>query len=81
MLNTWVDIIRAGKTLYRPNDIVEASGIYDVVHDSNHEQKHQITCVKGERFPPCHGCSHGVRFRLSQRALHLSEHSLFRRDK
>ena len=52
---------------------VNVSGIYDVVGDTAHKEGHQVTCVKGELFPPCAGCNHKVKFRLHFAAHHLSE--------
>lgn len=60
---------------------VPHSGIYDVLHDSHHQQKHQVTCVYNERFPPCHGCGDGVRFRLAVKALHILQDSEFKPKK
>ena len=54
------------------------SGIYDVLHDRHHPQKHQVTCVHNESFPPCHGCGDEVRFRLAVKALHISQDPEFK---
>jgi hypothetical protein len=62
---------------YKPGDKVEHSGIYDVIHDPFHRKQHQVTCVYNEPFPPCHGCSHGVRFRLAVKAIHLKDEKDF----
>lgn len=70
--------VRINDKEYRTGDTVPESGIYDVVHDTNHAEKHQVTCIKGERFPPCRGSSDGYRFVLNQPALHISEHPAFR---
>ena len=63
---------------HRVGSIVPESGIYDVVHDKNHAQKHQVTCIAGKRFPPCRGCREDVQFRLAKAATHIEEHYLFR---
>ena len=40
--------------LYRPGELVPASGIYRCIRCGN-----EVTCVKGEPFPPCaSGCAH-----------------------
>lgn len=62
---------------FKPGELVEVSGIYRVVHDNNHAQPHEVTSVKGEPFPPCHRCSHGVRFILARQTIHVKEHELF----
>jgi hypothetical protein len=64
---------------FSPGDVVPTSGIYTVVHDKSHSQAHEVTCVRGEPFPPCRGCGQGVRFLLARAAKHLSEHEHFRK--
>lgn len=59
---------------HKPGEAVPVSGIYNVMHDQVHLAQHQITAVRGEHFPPCRGCGHGVRYALAQAALHLREH-------
>ena len=63
---------------FKPGDKVPHSGIYDVLHDTLHREKHQVTCVYNEPFPPCRGCGHGVRFRLAVKALHIVHDSDFK---
>ena len=63
---------------FSPGEKVQQSGIYDVLHDSNHRQRHQVTCVHGEPFPPCNHCGHNVRFRLAVKAMHIANHEDFR---
>ena len=41
---------------FKPGDLCPKSGIYDVVHDGAHHDKHQVTMVKGETFPACNHC-------------------------
>ena len=55
--------------LYKPGDLVPDSGIYRVKHD-NHARPHEVTCVKGEPFPPCRECSH-PRFVLKYKTKHI----------
>lgn len=64
-------------TEYRPGDKVEQSGIYRVVHDQAHTQPHEVTCVYGKKFPPCHGCKH-PRFILVRAAQHIESNENFR---
>lgn len=64
-------------TEYKPHDVVPQSGIYAVIHDKNHRQAHEITCVKGDHFPPCPKCGEKATFRLKKAAQHLSEHPAF----
>lgn len=60
-------------------DKVPHSGIYDVLHDKHHPQKHQVTCIFGRTFPPCRGCGHNVQFRLSVKALHITADPAFKK--
>jgi len=52
---------------FSPGDIVPESGIYNAHHSCAHPK--QVTCVKGERFPPCRICSK-VSYTLSQKTKH-----------
>jgi len=65
-----------GLESHKPGERVPRSGIYDVIHQSPHavSDHHQVTCVTGERFPPCRDCKAGVKYRLFRAAYHLSEH-------
>lgn len=63
---------------FKPGQKVPQSGIYDVLHDPVHAQKHQVTCVYGEPFPPCNHCGSNVRFRLAFKAIHVTNHDHFK---
>lgn len=56
---------------FKPGERVPESGLYRVVQDAGEE--HQVTAVKGERFPPSR-TGKGIRYVLAQAALHLREH-------
>jgi hypothetical protein len=64
--------------LCQPGDKVPKSGIYAVLHDDDHDDTHEVTCIAGKRFPPCHGCGDEVRFTLVRAARHVSRHRHFR---
>jgi hypothetical protein len=64
--------------VFKPGQKVPQSGIYDVIHDPQHTQKHQVTCVHGEPFPPCNHCGQHVRFRLAIAAIHVKNHEHFK---
>jgi hypothetical protein len=64
--------------VFKPGDKVEASGIYRVLHDKQHTQEHDVTCVFGKQFPPCRDCGHHPRFTLRVRAIHIAHHELFK---
>ncbi|MGH7295786.1 MAG: hypothetical protein ACRELB_12660 [Polyangiaceae bacterium] len=63
---------------YKPGEKVPRSGIYAVMHDRAHAEKHEVTCIYGKVFPPCRGCGGGVRFRLVRHAKHIANHDLFK---
>lgn len=55
------------------------SGIYKVVHDTQHTQPHEVTCVFGEPFPPCNHCGNKPRFVLVRYARHIGSHDHFKK--
>jgi hypothetical protein len=63
---------------YGPGEKVPKSGIYRVVHDENHAEPHEVTCVIGEPFPPCRGCGKGVEFSLVKAAHHIENQEHFK---
>jgi len=63
--------------IFKPGDLVEDSGVYEVEHDTSHAQKHEVTCVHGKPFPPCRGCKH-PRFKLIRSAQHIEQHPHFK---
>jgi hypothetical protein len=63
--------------VFKPGDTVPNSGIYTMIHDTNHAQSHDVTCVYGKRFPPCRGCSH-PRFKLKYAAQHIDNNDHFK---
>jgi hypothetical protein len=56
---------------FKPGEKVSHSGIYTVLHDNNHVEPHEVTCVFGKVFPLCRGCNH-PRFKLKYAAKHSS---------
>ncbi|CAJ9144335.1 MULTISPECIES: hypothetical protein [pseudomallei group] len=63
--------------IFKPGDVVPHSGIYRVVHDGNHVQQHDVTCVYGKKFPPYKGCGAHPRFKLLHAARHIELDSNF----
>jgi hypothetical protein len=61
---------------FKPGDKVPHSGIYRVVHDPEHAQPHEVTCIFGSPFPPCRGCHH-PRFVLVRAAQHIGSNEHF----
>jgi len=62
---------------FKPGDTVPNSGIYRVIHDPEHTEEHEVTCVYGKTFPPCSGCHH-PRFILKQQRKFLALEQLLR---
>lgn len=62
------------KSEFKPGSIVPVSGIYTVMHENDHMGAHEVTCVKGNRFPTCRTCGNS-RFKLFLEAVHIDEHS------
>jgi hypothetical protein len=54
---------------YKPGDKVPKSGIYKVIHDPNHDEEHEVTCIIGAPFPPCS-------FGIFQRDSHTEKETL-----
>lgn len=65
--------------VFKPGDKVPNSGIYKVTHDPEHTEPHEVTCIYGKTFPPCHDCAH-PRFKLVRAATHIERHKHFRKD-
>jgi len=65
--------------LYAPGEKVPHAGIYAVTHDPRHAREHEVTCIKGRKFPPCRNCK-GARFKLKKAAIHLEDHLYFKTD-
>ena len=62
---------------FRSGDEVLHSGIYKVVHDPQHAQEHEVTCLHGKRFPRCDECGDRVRFILIHDAQRVSSNEHF----
>lgn len=65
--------------VFKPGQKVPHSGIYDVIHDTVHKDRHQVTCIFDEPFPPCNHCGNNVRFVLAVKALHVKQHEHFKK--
>lgn len=63
---------------FKPGEKVKKSGIYSVVHDGEHAEAHEVTCVAGKTFPPCGECEDGVRFMLVKHAKHVGHNEHFK---
>jgi hypothetical protein len=56
---------------YRSGEAVRQSGIYEVMHDRDHREAHEVVMISGERFPDCETCKEKVRFRLIRTAPYI----------
>ncbi len=56
---------------YRAGEVVRQSGIYEVVHDRDHREAHEVVMISGERFPDCETCKEKVRFCLIRTAPYI----------
>jgi len=64
--------------MFTPGAKVKKSGIYSVIHDDNHADPHEVTCVSGKVFPPCGECGSDVRFKLVRHARLIGHHEHFK---
>src|SRR5690242_15451135 len=62
---------RASSRRYRSGEAVRQSGIYEVLHDRDHREAHEVVMISGERFPDCETCKEKVRFRLIRTAPYI----------
>ena len=66
--------------VFNVGDKVPHSGIYNVLHDNHHPQKHEVTCIYGRVFPPCRGCTSHVQFKLAFAAHYIKDDPEFKTD-
>jgi len=57
--------------LFGAGEIVKETGIYEVVHDREHRERHEVVMLSGDSFPPCDNCAERVRFRLVRTAPYI----------
>lgn len=62
---------RDDRRRYRAGDSVRQSGIYEVLHDREHREAHEVVMISGEHFPDCETCKEKVRFRLIRTAPYI----------
>jgi hypothetical protein len=56
---------------YRAGEVVRQSGIYEVMHDRDHREAHEVVMISGQSFPDCDTCKEKVRFRLIRTAPYI----------
>jgi hypothetical protein len=62
---------RSNNRRHRSGETVRQSGIYEVIHDREHREAHEVVMISGERFPDCETCKERVRFRLVRTAPYI----------
>lgn len=65
---------------YRAGDSVCQSGIYEVIHDRDHREAHEVVMISGEHFPDCETCKDKVRFRLVRTAPYIFQDEDFEEE-
>jgi hypothetical protein len=71
---------RPSSRRYRSGDTVRLSGIYEVIHDRNHREAHEVVMISDERFPDCETCKDKVRFRLVRTAPYIFQDEDFEEE-
>jgi len=71
---------RPNSRRYRCGDTVRQSGIYEVIHDREHREAHEVVMISGEHFPDCETCKEKVRFRLVRTAPYIFQDEDFEED-
>lgn len=66
---------------YRSGDTVRQSGIYEVIHDRNHRESHEVVMISGEHFPDCETCKEKVRFRMVRTAPYIFQDEDFEEER
>ncbi len=65
---------------YRSGEAVRQSGIYEVIHDREHRQAHEVVMISGDSFPDCDTCKEKVRFRLVRTAPYIFQDEDFEEE-
>ena len=71
---------RPSSRRYRSGDSVRLSGIYEVIHDRNHRETHEVVMISNEPFPDCETCQDKVRFRLVRTAPYIFQDEDFEEE-
>jgi len=69
-----------GGRRYRCGEVVRQSGIYEVLHDREHREAHEVVMISGENFPDCETCKEKVRFRLVRTAPYIFQDEDFEEE-
>ena len=64
------------KKVFRPGDLVPASGIYLTLHSTPHVPEQRELYIAGSHFPECKACPDGARYRLSSPCMPMQARSI-----
>ena len=56
---------------------IPSSGIYAAVHTGHPKPDHEVTCIRGKKFPACRDCGVKAAFILVRKAKLVKHHELF----
>ena len=64
---------RGGRSgsFFRAGESVRETGIYEVIHDGEHRNAHEVVMLRADTFPACDSCEDRVRFRLIRTAPYI----------
>jgi hypothetical protein len=71
---------RSSDRRHRSGEAVRQSGIYEVIHDREHRQSHEVVMISGEKFPDCETCKEKVSFRLVRTAPYIFQDEDFEEE-
>ena len=70
-----IDLVEKSQLAERPamkaGDTVRQTGIYEVTHDRDHREAHDVVMLADDVFPSCETCDQRVRFRLVRTAPYI----------
>ncbi len=72
---------RTNGGIFRAGEPVQQSGIYEVVHEAQHRDAHDVVMLAGDVFPPCETCNQRVRFQLVRTAPYIFQDEDFEEEK
>ena len=70
----------SGSRRHRSGEVVRQSGIYEVIHDRDHREVHEVVMISGEHFPDCDTCKEKVRFHLVRTAPYIFQDEDFEEE-
>ncbi len=62
---------------FSPGATIPNSGIYSASHTGHPKPDHEVTCIRGKKFPACRECGAKAAFVLVHKAKSVRHHELF----